>query len=499
MNRQIFRYAASVVCALLLAIDARAAESLTFKDIVGWWSAEPAFAGESSRVLLHFLEEDGKQSVRISLLAIGGYDVPIGTAKINGNIIEMEPYPFPLTYDASKQTLSGHLPEAAVPVYRIPVEFRRVEPLAKPVPPQWDHAAPKVRWRTNVSGSVWAGLAHDAATKTLFVATDAGIVHALDEQGSERWRFETGKPIKAQPAVIADALFVASDSGYLYKLDKQSGRELWRAKVDEGSPPRIPVNEPKTRWDRYGSSIVADETRAYVASRDNHLYALDLKTGAQQWRFASKDLATATPAVHGANVLFASFDGQIYALERDSGKLVWQYDAHQPITGDVVVSGDRVFVGSRSYDLLALDARNGRELWKHYYWFSWIESPPVIYDGAIYTGSSDATGVYAIDAQTGNRLWKTSVPGWAWARTAVDARIVVAATVGQGPHPGVREGSLVGIDRKSGEIRWVHSEPPSSEIVEQKSDWGFAAAPILVDGIAYAAGLDGSVYALEAY
>jgi outer membrane protein assembly factor BamB len=493
-------YQTSFACVfgVLACLHASAAGAVSFSDIEGWWSAEPQFAGESSRVLLHFVNEEGKQSVRISLLAIGGYDVPIGTVSIEGDTLEMKPFAFPLTYDASKGTLSGHLPEAAVPVYRIPVEFRRIDGYPKPAAPVWNHPSPAIKWQTQVSGPVWAGLAHDAETKFVYVGTDSGVLHVIDERGAQRWKFETGKPIKARPAIIEDAVFIASDSGYLYKLDKQTGKERWRANIDVGSPGRIPTNQEKSRWDRYGSSAVADSKHVYVASRDKHLYAYDKTTGKERWRVASKDMITATPALHGDKVIFAAFDGSIRAVSASDGASRWQYEAKLPVSGDLAVEGDRVFAGSRTYDLIALNAADGKELWKHYYWFSWIESPPVVKDGTIYTGSSDAIGVYAIDSASGVRRWKTSVPGWAWARTAVDDRLVVAATVGQGPHPGVREGALVGIDRPSGKIRWMYLKPPSQEVIDKKREWGFAASPLLAQGIAYAADLDGSVYAFEA-
>jgi hypothetical protein len=124
---------ARVACAIcaFAGAPASAADALKFSDLIGWWSAEPTYSGETSRVLLHFLEEEDKQSVRLSLLAIGGYDVPIGTASVSGNTLEMEPYPFTLTYDAAEETLSGFLPEAAVPVYRIPAVFRRIAWMAR--------------------------------------------------------------------------------------------------------------------------------------------------------------------------------------------------------------------------------------------------------------------------------------------------------------------------------------------------------------------------------
>jgi len=144
-----------------------------------------------------------------------------------------------------------------------------------------------------------------------------------------------------------------------------------------------------------------------------------------------------------------------------------------------------------------LDAASGKELWKHYYWFSWIESPPVVRDGVVYTGSSDGVGVFAIDARDGKLRWKAAVPGWAWPRTAVSKQLVVAATVGAGAYPGSRAGSVVAIDRASGAIRWMYLDPPSKETVEKKAEWGFAAAPTLGDGVVYAADLQGRVHALE--
>lgn len=488
-----------ILCAsaLLLSTNVQA-DALKFTDLEGWWSAEPTYAGESSRVLVQFVQEDDKQLARLSLVAIDAYGMSMGAVSIDGDVINMEALTFPLTYDADRKTLSGTLPEVVVPVHRIPVVFARTEPFEKPPAPTWNAPRPQVKWRSNVGAPVWAGLEHDAESQLLFVGTDAGVVHAIAPDGATQWTFATSQPIKARPAAIGDAVFVASDSGFLHKLDKRTGQERWRARIDAGGPARIPVTEPKTRWDRYASSIVADATRIYVGSRDGHLYALDRSTGREVWKAASTDLVTSTPALDGERVLFASFDGSVQALNARDGALVWRHDSKQAIPGDLAVAGDHVFAGSRSYDLLALDAHTGTARWKHYYWFSWIESPPVVRDGIVYTGSSDATGVYAIDAKSGARRWKASVPGYAWAKPAVDERIVVAGTVGQGPHPGTREGALVAIDRESGKIVWMELEPPSEETVEQKQDWGFASAPVLVDRTAYAADLNGFVYAIEA-
>ena len=175
----------------------------------------------------------------------------------------------------------------------------------------------------------------------------------------------------------------------------------------------------------------------------------------------------------------------------------WTYDAKLGIAGDVVVADKRVLLGSRSYDLIALDVATGKELWKHYYWFSWIESPPVVRDGVIYTGSSDATNVYAVNLKDGSLRWKTAVPGWSWQRTAVNDELVIAGTAGVGAFPGSRSGSLLALDRSTGVIRWIYLDAPSEEIVKASKGWGFGASPVIADGLVYAADLNGKVYAIE--
>lgn len=494
-----------VVCAVLsaavlsLCALGAPAEELSFADIEGWWIATPTYANESSTVILRFVKEEQKQLMRLSLPAIGGYDMNAGNVSVSGVSVTTDALEFPLTYNVDAKTLSGYLPEAIVPVHKIPATFTRTDPVLKPAPRVWSLPSPVVKWRTQVDAPVWAGLEHDVRSGLLFVATDAGVVYALDANGQPQWKFETGKPIKARPAAIGSSVFVHSDSGFAYKLDARTGKEQWRANIDAGSPARIPVNEPKTRWDRYGSSFVSDGKHVYVGSRDNHLYALDIRTGKQKWRTVTRDMITATPALSGNSVIFASFDGVVRAVKASDGTEQWSYDARLPVSGDVLVAGERVLVGSRTYDLIALDAKSGQEVWKHYYWFSWIESPPVVDEGIVYTGSSDATGVFAIELASGTRKWKADVPGYAWPRAAVDRRIVVAGTVGQGPHPGARGGALLGIDKGSGQARWMLLEAPSALTLEQKRDWGFASSPVIANGIAYAADLNGTVYAIQAY
>src|SRR5690606_911180 len=115
----------------------------------------------------------------------------------------------------------------------------------------------------------------------------------------------------------------------------------------------------------------------------------------------------------------------------------------------------------------------------------------------VYTGSSDATNIYAVDLADGAFRWKTPVPGYSWQRVAVDDDLVIAGTSGAGAYPGRRAGSLLALDRASGGIRWMILDPPDEATAKARTPWGFGASPVIADDLVYAADLAGRVYAIE--
>lgn len=474
--------------------------TVNVQDLTGWWSADPVHAGEASHIALQIRPSssesgDGKPEARLWLMDIGAYDIGLGEVAINGDALDTKGLSFPLRWNAGTQTLSGRIPAEAAPVYGIPIEFRRGSPVEKPPANEWQAPRPGIAWSVETGSPVWAGLER-AKDGTLFVGNDAGTLHAITRRGEVRWKFESGKPIRAQPTWRNGFVYLHSDSGYLYKLDAKTGKEAWRANVDAGSGPRLPPSDQATRWDRYGSSAVLGSTHIYVASRDKNLYALDARSGRQVWRVAADDIMTATPALYRDLVIFADYAGKVRAVSARDGAARWSFDAKLAVPGDLVVSGDRILVGSRTYDLIALSAATGREQWRRYYWFSWIESPPVIDGNVAFTGSSDATAIYARNVADGSLRWKAAVPGWSWQRVAIDGKSLVAGTVGTGAFPASRNGALLALERENGAIRWVFLDPPSAETVTAKKNWGFAASPVIANGVVYAADLDGKVYAL---
>ncbi len=111
-------------------------------------------------------------------------------------------------------------------------------------------------------------------------------------------------------------------------------------------------------------------------------------------------------------------------------------------------------------------------------------------DGVAYVGSSDAAAVYAFDARTGERRWKTDVFGWAWGQPAVTDARVYAGTASQKGYLAGHKGLVVAMDRATGRPAWHYVAEPAAT-----GSYGFPGSPAVGEGLVFVTGLDGKVYA----
>src|SRR6188474_895131 len=149
-------FSRALACLVVFAcvLPAAAQNAVQFSDIAGWWSADPEFGGESSHLAMQFVEKDGKQEAHLWLMAIGAYDINLGAVVIDGNSIDSKGLSFPLTWNPGAQTLGGHIPAEAAPIYNIPIEFKRSGPVQKPPAREWKAPRPKVLWTTETGAPV---------------------------------------------------------------------------------------------------------------------------------------------------------------------------------------------------------------------------------------------------------------------------------------------------------------------------------------------------------
>jgi len=138
----------------------------------------------------------------------------------------------------------------------------------------------------------------------------------------------------------------------------------------------------------------------------------------------------AEPIVAESLVFFGTLRGNVYGLDADSGRQSWRAELGSPVHHSPAYHAGRLFAATMGLggQIVAFRAATGKELWR----FApdrrgGFTASPAVYRGAVYIGDR-AGDVYAIDAATGSRKWKTTL-GEPVLQTAAarDGTIAIAA------------------------------------------------------------------------
>ncbi len=160
--------------------------------------------------------------------------------------------------------------------------------------------------------------------------------------------------------------------------------------------------------------ITSDANNAYFAGGP-FVYAVNLQSGAQVWRFPDKASAAnpfyATPALtpDGSQLIVGGFDKKLYSLDPKTGKSIWQFtQARDRWIGGALVTDKMIYAPNADYVLYALNLQ-GTLQWSFVADQS-IWGTPVSDGTNVYFGTLGRK-VYAVDAQTGKQVWMQGVDG----------------------------------------------------------------------------------------
>lgn len=312
--------------------------------------------------------------------------------------------------------------------------------------------------------------------RTVFVGNSregGGVLHAIDRSdGSLRWEFVTAAPspgIPRAPTTDADTVYVGNDGGQVYAIDRISGAERWHTQV-RGSVHVQPTVE---------------NSRLYLGLRGfprGFVEALDTDTGDSEWRvrfdgtgWASAEVWTSPQLVDGT-LIVGTDSGTLYGLNPADGTEFWAFDTGNKIrslsrTPDGVVLGN---LDAGTYRVTA----GGSEEWHHVGESTPIWSTPIVGNGTVFVGGTDAK-LHAIDEATGDRRWtvQTEQPV-VGGSVFSDGRVYLQAT---------KTGAF---DADTGAVEWSF-RPMSFGVT----------APALQDGVLYACEtseiVDWNVYAAD--
>lgn len=232
--------------------------------------------------------------------------------------------------------------------------------------------------------------------------------------GAHRWTHvapdfdETG-----YSSLTADAstVYTASRTARVYAIDARTGASRWIADLREGNPDVRALNAV------YHENAVFVCTRLEQPGLQGTFWALNAATGGVLWKHRLQAQSPSMPrncfggaAIWGDLVIQPQADGRVFAFERASGTVRWIAPSIHDTTRSLgeqrfpAVAGNLLVVTSNDGPLQALDPATGKEIWRN----SDIDAAP------LGKPVSDEETVYvdwnhffiAFDAQTGKVRWK---------------------------------------------------------------------------------------------
>lgn len=224
-----------------------------------------------------------------------------------------------------------------------------------------------------------------------------------------------------------------------------------------------------------GAAIIGDTV--YVASMDEHLYALELANGKEKWRYKANAFKAA-PSVHGDRVYIGDTEGIFHCVDRQNGKKLWTYTTGGEIVASANFAGDSVLFGSYADETLYCLTLDGRVNWK-FKTGGPVNGSPAVVDGRTFVAGCDAI-LHVIDVNTGKEISQLDLEGPAGASAAVD---------GNSLYVGTMNNQFFGIDWAKNSVSWRFEAPKRSQ--------PFYSSAALTPQIAVVGSRDKNVYGIH--
>jgi outer membrane protein assembly factor BamB len=292
------------------------------------------------------------------------------------------------------------------------------------------------------------------------------VAAALPDKLELLWKFATQDSVEGAAAIADGVVYVGSFDEYLYALDLASGKEKWKYKAG-------PIK---------ASPAVRDGI-VYVGNADGIFHCVEGtkdekgQMGRKRWTFDTDGEITSGANFAGDLVLFGCHDETLYCLTKD-GKEKWKFKTQGPVYGSPALAGGKTFVAGCDSKLHVLDIATGKEERSVDLGGQTGASGAVVGD-QFYVGTM-TNQFDAIDWKKGHIVWTFHAderPQPFYSSAAVTEQFVLA---------GSRDRRLYALERKTGKEVW-------SFATGGKVD----ASPVVAGKRVYAPSLDGNLYVLD--
>ncbi len=176
------------------------------------------------------------------------------------------------------------------------------------------------------------------------------------------------------------------------------------------------------------SAAIADNT-VYVASMDASLYAIELSTGKQRWRYSTAGpVQESSPCVQDGVVYVGDLNGILHAVDAATGKKIWTFETEAEIRSSPNYKNGKIYLGSYDQNLYCLSADTGTLIWE-YATDGPVHATPTLDDENAYISGCDAA-FRAINAISGKQVFAINLADYAGASAAISDGYAYVGTFG---------------------------------------------------------------------
>jgi len=267
----------------------------------------------------------------------------------------------------------------------------------------------------------WSFHANDQVRSTALLAEsfiyfgdNGGNLYKLDKlTGEQVWQTKLEGEIDTSLVNYEDTLFVSTSQGILYALNMATGYEVWRTEAD-------PLR--RLEYDYFSASPLVYENTVYLPTDNGKLSGFDLITGEKNWEVQLSEPAHSQAIIAKENICLSSMT-RLTCIGIEDRTVLWDIDIDWP--SSPAINGDNIVVGSRwDYGIYSIDINTGIMQWKQDV-VDWAPGKPTIYNGTVYIGSSDNHAFLALNATSGERMWRAESVANVFSRAFVNDEIIV--------------------------------------------------------------------------
>lgn len=339
----------------------------------------------------------------------------------------------------------------------------------------------QLAWVTNVEANLYMTSPLVYNNKVYIASIDEDLkgqahIYALDgKDGSLLWKYPVRNSIKNTIAIESGIVFAQDVQGNLYAVDAETGKLRWESQLPVNGLPHlidglatdkgivyagsgkalsafeaatgklIWRNKDWSQGEGTTSTLTVGNGILIGSAQWGALYGNDAKTGKMLWKISDFGLRNrgASAAMHGS-LLYIISEKSFFILEAQTGRIIVrkQLPYNLDATSTPLLTEKEIIFGTADKGLVALDNQTLEEKWNcpvedaliftvpYTRSFSGtIETSPVLAGKTVYVGASDGT-IYAIDTNTGNKLWKYKTGAPIFGTTAISGDALIVADFG---------------------------------------------------------------------